>query len=180
MLLKNEEFKQKYALRFCDFANEVFNINRVDALINDYKDNYLEMLANGEVRWKGFKYTSEVEAFANFKTNYVKAFDDLRTFFKERPDYALKHMKQHLNLQGDLQVIAITKEGEGKIKINSIIPEFKDGKWEGKYFNNIPVSITAIPSNNSKFKGWSGDISSDELTINVEIKKDTKITAKFE
>ena len=28
MLLKNEEFKKKYALRFCDFANEVFNIDR--------------------------------------------------------------------------------------------------------------------------------------------------------
>ena len=180
MLLKNEDFKKKYALRFCDFANAVFNLDRVDALINDYKDNYLEMLANGEVRWKGFKYSSEAEAFATFKTNYVKAFNDLRVFFKERPEYALKHMKQHLSLEGDLQEIAITKEGEGKIKINSITPEFKDGKWAGKYFSNIPVSITAIPSKDSKFKGWSGDVTSEELTISVDMTKDTAITAKFE
>ena len=99
------------------------------------------MLANGEVRWKGFKYSSEAEAFATFKTNYVKAFNDLRVFFKERPEYALKHMKQHLSLEGDLQEIAITKEGEGtfaaskhfRISVLMLAFSAAANEWAGRF-----------------------------------------------
>ena len=181
LVTKNTEFKYKYVLRFCDYANYVFNIDRVDALIEDYKDNYMDKLADGKVRWKGAaKYENEKEAFANFKTDFSKNFDDIRKYFANRPTYALQHMKTDLQLTGDLQEITIIKKGEGKIKINTITPEFKDGKWVGKYFSNIPITITAIPSENSKFKGWSGESSSQEETITLDLKKASQITAEFE
>ena len=180
LVIKNKEFRNKYILRFCDYVNWVFNIDRVDALIADYKDNYIEKLAEGKVRWKGTEYSSEKEAFANYKTSYSKNFDDIRKYFANRPKYALDHMKQHLQLEGDLQEITIVKKGEGKIKINSITPDFKDGKWTGQYFSNIPITITAIPSEKSKFKGWGGDSTSTEETITLELTKSTSINAEFE
>ena len=88
-------------------------------------------------------------------------------------------MKSYLQLDGDLQEITIVKKGEGKIKINSITPEFKDGKWVGKYYSNIPITITAISSDSSKFQGWSGDSDSKEETITLDLKKATQITAEF-
>ena len=72
LLKKNEDFRNKYILRFCDYINGIFNLDRIDLLINDYKDNYLDMLANSKVRWKGFDYENEVEAFAASKDNFVK------------------------------------------------------------------------------------------------------------
>ena len=179
-LLKNKEFRNKYIVRFCDYVNEIFNLDRIDSLINDYTDNYLDKLTNGKVRWKGYEYENELEAFANFKTNYIKNFDNIRTFFVERPKYALQHMKEYLNIEDELNQITIIKEGEGKIKINSIIPEFKEGKWIGKYYGKIPISITAIPSENSTFKGWNGEINSNEMTITIELTKDTTIKAQFD
>ena len=153
-LLKNKEFRDKYVLRFCDYVNAIFNIERIDALIDDYKDNYLDKLADGKVRWKGAEVAAdEKEAFANCKTAFSKGFDDIRKFFLNRPTYALQHMKTDLQLEGDLQELTIVKKGEGKVKINSITPDFKDGKWTGKYFGNIPITITAISSENTKFKG---------------------------
>jgi hypothetical protein len=178
-LLKNTEFRNKYVLRFCDYANGIFNLERIDALINDYKDNYIDKLAEGKVRWKGTEYSNEKEAFANYKTSYAKNFDDIRKFFQNRPTYAFQHMKSYLQLDGDLQEITIVKKGEGKIKINSITPEFKDGKWVGKYYSNIPITITAISSDSSKFQGWSGDSDSKEETITLDLKKATQITAEF-
>ena len=77
-LLKNEYFRNKYILRFCDFANGIFNLDKIDLLINDYKDNYLDMLANSKVRWKGFTYDNELEAFAAAKNDFIKTFDDIR------------------------------------------------------------------------------------------------------
>jgi len=179
-LLKNEDFRNKYILRFCDFINGIFNLDRVDLLLNDYKDNYLDMLADSKVRWKGYDYENELEAFATFKNNFVKNFDDIRKFYEERPKYALEHMKEYLELDSELQEITITKKGEGKIKINSITPDFKDGKWVGKYFSDIPITITAIPSVKSEFKGWSGDIKSKEKTITIELNEETEINADFE
>ena len=179
-LLKNKEFKNKYALRFCDYVNGIFNIDRIDSLIDDYKDNYLDKLADGKMRWKGSQYANQQEAYANCKNDFSKSFDDIRKFFANRPQYALQHMKQYLQLDGELQDITIVKKGEGKIKINSITPDFKDGKWSGQYFSSIPITITAIPSNNSKFKGWSGDSSSTEETITLELNKALEITAEFE
>ena len=179
-LLKNEDFKNKYILRFCDFANGIFNLDKIDLLINDYKDNYLDMLANSKVRWKGFTYDNELEAFAAAKNDFSKTFDDIRKFYEERPKYAFQHMKEFLELDSDLQEITINKKGEGKIKINSIIPEFKKGKWVGQYFSGIPITITAIPSEKSKFKGWSGDVKSEEKTITLELNKETEINVDFE
>ena len=179
-LLNNKEFRNKYINRFCDFVNDVFNLDRIDPIIDDYKENYLDMLANGKLRWKGYEYSNELEAFANYKIFYSKILDDIRKFFYERPKYAIQHMIDYLNIEEELKEITISIEGKGKIKINSIVPEIKNRKWVGKYFNNIPITITAIPSDKSKFKGWSGDFSSDEITLEVELNKDTKITAKFE
>ena len=179
-LLKNKEFRNKYVLRFCDYANGIFNIERIDTLIDDYKDNYLDKLADGKVRWKGSEFQNEQEAFANCKTAFSKGFDDIRKFFENRPKYALQHMKTDLQLEGDLQEITIVKKGEGSIKINSLTPEFKDGKWTGQYFGKIPITITAIPSEKSKFKGWSGDSDSKEETITLELNKATQINVEFE
>ena len=179
-LLKNEDFRNQYILRFCDYVNEVFSIDKIDALIDDYKDNYLDMLAHGEVRWKGFTYSNELEAFANYKNNYITHFDNIKKFFVERPKYALQHMKEYFNLIGELQEIIILKKGEGKIKINTIITGFKEEKWIGRYFSNIPITITAIPSEKSEFKGWSGDVSSNEISITIDLSKNTTINAIFE
>ena len=179
-LLKNEDFRNKYILRFCDFANGIFNLDKIDLLINDYKDNYLDMLANSKVRWKGFTYESELEAFAAAKNDFIKTFDDIRKFYEERSKYAFQHMKEFLELDSDLQEITINKKGEGKIIINSITPEFKMGKWSGQYFSGIPITITAIPFEKSKFKGWSGDVKSEEKIITLELNKDTEINVDFE
>ena len=179
-LLRNEEFKNKFVLRFCDFSNEVVSLNKVDSLVEDYKNNYLDMLANGQLRWKGFEDCSKLDELERIKFIYINNFNNIQTFFKERPKYALEHMKQHLNLTGEIKELTIIKEGKGDIKINSIIPEFREGKWSGKYFTNIPITITAIPNGNSQFKNWSEDIISNETTISIKLNEINKIKANFE
>ena len=70
------------------------------------------MLANSKVRWKGFTYDNELEAFAAAKNDFIKTFDDIRKFYEERPKYAFQHMKEFLELDSYLQEITINKKGE--------------------------------------------------------------------
>ena len=180
LLLFNEEFKNKFILFFCDYINEVMNINKINSLINEYKDNYLDMLANGKLRWRENENNTKLENFEKYKNDYIKTFENVLIFFKERPKYAIEHMKKYINITGELKELNIIIEGKGKIKINSIIPEFKEGKWSGKYFDNIPLEITALPNNKSAFKGWNEDIVSNSSTIIITLNKINKIKSYFE
>lgn len=179
-LLHNEEFKNEFSLMFCDYANEVMNVNKINNLINDYKQNYIDMLANGRLRWRGYENGTKLEALEKNKIIYIQNFDEILIFFKERPKYAFDHMKNFLNLTGEIKELTILKEGKGKLKINTIIPEFKEGKWVGKYFTDIPIKITAIPLENSIFKSWSEDIQSINNTIFVKLNDISLIKANFE
>ncbi len=179
-LLHNEQFKNEFSLMFCDYANEVTNIDKITNLVNDYKNNYIDMLANGQLRWKGNENCTKEEALERYKNIYIENFDSILVFFKERPKYAFGHMKEYLNLTGEVKELTVLKEGKGKIKINTIIPEFKDGKWVGQYFTDLSLKITAIPDENSIFKGWSEDVISDNESIIIKLNEIEKIKANFE
>ena len=179
-LLHNEKFKNEFSLMFCDYANEVLKIDRINLLVNDYIDNYLDLLADGLLRWKNYENETKLEAFERYKNIYKENFDSILTFFRERPKYAFKHMKEYLNLTGEIKELTILKEGKGIIKINSIIPEFKEGKWVGKYFTDIDIKITAIPLENSNFKSWSEDVSSIDSYITIKLNDVNVIKANFE
>ena len=178
--LRNEELKNKFVLMFCDYANEKFNINRINLLANDYKDKYLDLLSDGIIRWRNYENSTKEEALENYKNIYIKEFDSIRKFFSERPKYAFEHMRQYLNLTGEIKELTILINGKGNIRINSIIPEFKEGKWSGKYIDNIPLKITAIPLDNFVFKSWSEDIISNDTTIIVKLSEVSIIKVNFE
>jgi hypothetical protein len=164
--LRNEEFKNRFTLMFCDYANELFNIDRIKALMNDYKENYLGMLSECIIRWRNFENCTKEEAFENYKNMYIKEFDQMQTFFEERPKYAFDHMKEYLNLTGELKELTIIKKGKGFVRINNnIIPEFKDGRWTGKYFTDIPIKISTIHSEDSTYNQWSEYPNETILTI---------------
>ena len=66
----------------------------------------------------------------------------------------------------------------GTIKINSI--EIDSFPWIGIYFNDIPISIEAIPKEGYKFKKWSGFSSETSKVIVVEPKKSIELKAIFD
>ena len=179
-LLNNEEFKNEFSLMFCDYANEVMKYEKINILVNEYKQNYIDILANGQLRWRGYDNGTKLEALEKNRNLYIDNFDSILSFFKERPKYAIGHLKEYLKLSGEIKELTILKEGKGKIKINTIIPEFIGGKWIGKYFTDIPIKITAISSEKSIFKNWSEDIISNNATIVIELNDINTIKANFE
>ena len=173
-------FHYEFSLMYCDYANEVVKFEKIKNLVNDYKENYIEMLANGRLRWRGYENGTKSEALEINENIYIQNFDSILEFFEKRPKYAMAHIKEYLKLSGELKELTLLKEGKGKIKINTIIPKFKEGKWVGKYFTDIPIKITAIPSEESIFKSWSEDVESKNSTIVIKLNEIDKIKANFE
>ncbi len=50
---------------------------------------------------------------------------------------------------------------------------------DGKYEHGSQVRITALPNKNYKFSTWSGDTTSTESSIVIEMKNDIEVTAEF-
>ena len=174
-LFRNDEFKQRFSTIYCDYANEVTNLDKIKEMVIRYKEECSDLVGYSQLRWWG---GTKLEGYAHWKSNYLQVLDNIQTFFEIRPQYTLQHMKQRFGLKGDLNELTINVSGEGKIKVNTIIPTLKNGAWSGKYFSDVPITLSVDDSSNS-FKGWSGDIQSIEKTISVTLSKSMKIQANF-
>ena len=178
LIKKNKEFQNKFTNVFCDFANEIFTTDKVNKLLDEYTEKYQEIVAYSQLRWWGAK--SKLEGYANYKDAFLKNSDVIKNFFEKRPQFSLQQLKEYLGLEGELVELNIQIKGEGKIKINHIMPEFNEGKWTGKYFTKIPITIKAIPNEGFKFKEWSGDKTSNEESLELSLDEETTIIANFE
>ena len=97
-LLNNNEFKEKFKNIFEEYANKIMNLNKVNELINEYKNNLVDMWASSLTRWNGYSGGTRLEVFANYKNQYLsKTLPQIKKFFEERAKYALEDMEEYLN-----------------------------------------------------------------------------------
>ena len=95
-LLNNNEFKEKFKKVFEEYANKVMTLDKVNELINEFKDNLTEMLANSQIRWAC--YGNKLETYSNTKNQFIyKELPQIKKFFEERAKYALEDVEDHLN-----------------------------------------------------------------------------------
>lgn len=179
-LMKNEDFRNRFAAVYCDYANEIMSMDKIDPLINRYSEEYTEYLANSQLRWWGyFGGTPESNLSYNRKTYRETTLKNIRTFFSERPEYTLEDMKNFSGLEGTLQTITLKTNGSGRIMINSIIPDTLSGEWSGRYYSDCPVKVTALPDSEATFKGWTGDIISGEAELTITLSEAMTLQANF-
>ena len=180
-LLKNHtDFQHKFVNTLCDYANDLYNMEKVNELIEKYRDECTELVANSQLRWSEQKYDNKLQGYSYYKSNYLKALNSIQDFFAQRPKFIFKYLKEYLELKGDLVDLNIEIQGKGKIEINSINPKFVDGKWTGKYFSRIPIIIKAIPDVGYDFKEWTGYIQSNKQEDDFILFESQKIIAVFE
>ena len=173
-LYRNDEFKKRFANIFCDYVNEIMNIDKIIPMIAKYKEENSDLVGHSQLRWWGGE---KEQGYMHWKQNYLSVMDKIQQFFELRPQFALNHIKQHLQLKGELNELTIITSQKDKIQINTIIPNIKNGAWTGKYFSDIPITLSVV--NSDSFKGWSGDIESNEKSITITLSKSMKIQANF-
>ncbi|MBE6851671.1 MAG: hypothetical protein E7504_08125 [Ruminococcus sp.] len=179
-LLKNEEFRSKFAAVYCDYANEVLTPEKANAMVDLYGREYTEQLANTTVRWWGYFGGSKNDNMEYNRNLYRNTtLHNIRNFFNQRANHTLEHMKNYLGLRGSMQTITLKTNGGGKIQINSIVPDVSSSAWSGKYLSDCPVTLTALPDKGMEFTGWGGDISGTDKTVTMTLSKAMSVQANF-
>jgi hypothetical protein len=73
-------------------------------------------------------------------------------------------------------------ENAGTIKINTLLPERITFPWNGIYYKNLAIDLTAIAQNNYAFQYWTdnnGDIIGNTPALQKAFENDESITAHF-
>ena len=79
----------------------------------------------------------------------------------------------HISIPQPINSIAITSDSPG---VEDPAP------WTGIYFQDVPITITAVPEPGYRFTSWEGHqgIDSNMETITITLKEDISLTAVFE
>jgi len=79
-LLKNKHFKKKFVNLYCDYANGLMSMDKINKLIDNYRENCTELIANSQHRWNYYD-GSKLEGYAYNKQKYLNALDNIYNFF---------------------------------------------------------------------------------------------------
>jgi hypothetical protein len=165
-MVSNIGFRNNFINQYADRINTDFQPDVVINKIDSFKALYNTDFQFHSDRWgESYDYwLSLIEVRKNFATN--------------RPTYALNHIEDVFNLGGQLYInINVFSADKGKVKLNSVIP--KSYPFNGVYFKNIPISMTAIPNPGYKFVRWQGTVNSTNRTIDYDMSANGSFTAVF-
>lgn len=112
--------------------------------------------------------------FENVKQVFADNHHDLEVygdFFELRYDYIVQYLAEEFDLKGTLEEVElkINDAKAGKIILNTTVPPLDNGGWEGKYYTDYPITVTAEPEPGYEFVGWKGTVNSDSEKIEAEV-----------
>ena len=180
LLRNNSDFRHKLVNRICDHANNVCDNEKIKKLIEEYREECTDMIANSQLRWSSRNYKSVLESIANYKTTYYRALDSLYNFYDKRATFIFQYTKEYIGLKGNPVNLTIEIKGKVTVQVNTILPKFKNNIWTGTYFSLIPINIRAIPEVGFNFKEWDGVMHSNKQEEEIVLFNSSKIVAIFE
>ena len=98
-LLENQEFKKKFRNIYEYYANDLMIIDKINPLIEEYKNNVTDLICSSQTRWWGYFSGTKLQVYAYIKNQFHSSFlPGLKKFFEERSKYTLEHMRKYLSL----------------------------------------------------------------------------------
>ncbi|RPH94653.1 MAG: hypothetical protein EHM72_15470, partial [Calditrichaeota bacterium] len=165
--MENEYFKRLFINRFADHLNTTFDPERIHALLDYFEDLIEPEKERQRQRWPGSL------------GEYDGRLRRMRTFTDRRIDFVRTHIRSQFQLNGFIDIV-IEKPvgGSGKIKVNSkTIDSFP---WMGRYFQDIPIDITAIPAVGCRFTNWGNASVPDSMSFRYDSASDLTLTPLFQ
>ena len=166
-LLTNNDFTHEFINTFADHLNTSFLTNSINSLIIKYSSKIETEIPTHAYTW------------GTTEENWVNALDIVTEFSVVRPDTVRGFIREYFSISQNQNVVISTQgSDDASIQINSIsIDQFP---WEGIYFNQIPIELTALAPSGYEFIRWEGDVSSTNANIQIPMDSDINVTAVFD
>lgn len=178
-LMENEEFRARFINTFMDLRNTCFCPEEALETLDEMKSVIAPYIAeqyrrNGP-RWVTRMTDDEMEG------RFEDELDHIRQFMNGRYEYSVEMLRDGYGL-GEAYSISLganNPEG-GAVRVNTVTPNLSDGTWQGRYFSEYEITLTAVPAEGYVFAGWSGGVTEQQTEITIRLTEDMELTANFE
>jgi hypothetical protein len=159
-LMESQEFKYEFINRFADRLNTAFSYQYVLQRINQMSNTIADEMVHHLVRWN--QWGQDINTW-NWNVEIM------RTFANQRVSYMRTYISQQFGNLGYATLnITTSSPQSGIVKLNTL--SLESFPWEGTYFKQVPVLLTAKPKPGYRFVNWEGPVdnplsSSTTLTI---------------
>jgi hypothetical protein len=165
-LLENQSFRDQFVMRSLDLLNTDFTEERLNREIDVVVRETEGEIRNHTQRWEGTytRWTNDIE--------------DIRYWAKYRATRVRTHIRDYFELgkTRDLALDQYPRNG-GQIRMNSKLLEHFP--FEGKYIEEFPLELEAIPAYGYRFTGWEG-MEHTNREVSMMMDQSMQVTALFE
>ena len=164
-LLDNPDFKRLFINNACILLNSYLTYEKVQKTVQNMMATIPSSeQSRDEQRWPRTQ--------ANFKWN--PSGSDLIAYAKDRSETIKKEMADYFKLEDEVSV-TIAASGSGSVQVDGM--KLPSKKYQGTFYSNNQLLLTAIPESGAVFTGWS-----DGNTDNprkVDLGEENNFTAVF-
>ena len=153
-LIENESFRNRFIAKLAGDLNTRYRPDFVATRVNQFRELYQPEIAEHIARYPRSAGTS--------LSSWNGHVDRMVEFAQKRPEHLRKNIKEYFDLSGtswlDLMVLG-SESGHVRVDDVDIHPDTPGvpadfTRWNGIYFNGIPVTLTAVPKDGHQFIGW--------------------------
>lgn len=175
-LLKNPTFEQRFIQRFADQLYVTYHPITLHAAVDKFIDQIDQEIERHGQRW-GDSTSIHGDGIKG-QAYWLNKISDLQTFVDTRNSFISGNLINYFSLEGGIINLGLNTQGEGQVVLNETrVPK---GSWQGNYFNNQTITLTAVPEKGFEFAYWK-NVGADSLNpvVSVDLNSDTSITAVF-
>jgi len=156
-LLKNENFKRYFILRYFDLLNTTLDEDNLKAILKELQTEMDPAMERHFEKW------SEEGSYKEWTDYYLGK--RLTRFIERRPYHCLQHLQEAFELGETqrLKIDAVPKEG-GIVRLNTITV---DSSFVGYYPLGLKMTIVADAKPGFVFNNW--EVNGDRLDSNIKL-----------
>jgi hypothetical protein len=174
-MLQHPEFRNAFINRLADFINTTGRsenmLDYIETAVSDIEAEIEYDIA----RWHDWETMNGPGDYD--MGDYQWEVERMQKFVMNRPDYLFQEIESLYSPSGTATLTLSTGMGNGRIRINTT--DINDLIFSGRYFKDIPITITAIPDINYTFAYWSELDKNDNKLTDFYLTDDLSLTANF-
>ncbi|MCF7793223.1 MAG: CotH kinase family protein [Candidatus Cloacimonetes bacterium] len=170
-MFENPNFINGFINCSMDYINTIFQSNELLQQISIIQSMYSTEMPSHIARWPYEDLMTMNDWFDNI--------DDMNEFASDRQGYAIMYMQDEFSVGNTVNVnIDLNNEAMGLLKLNFI--NLNDIPFNGMYFEDVPIKLTAIPYDGYEFDHWSGSSNSLNPVLEITPGSGLNLTANFQ
>lgn len=180
-LMENTGFKNQFINQFADEMNGRFKADNVRQHINAIADSVAPEITQHFQHWSNWNNRSDYWRNQGMLSSYFEwqaEVNKIIEFTNNRIPALSSHFRSYFGISGTFPLtVQINNTDAGSIVLNSLT--LTSTSWQGEYFDNVPVTLKAIPNEGFVFSHWQGSINETNPQIQLSRTFTTSVQAVF-